>query len=99
MLGEVRLGGQYRDDDLRLIGDFDSDHLARTLTEQAVSARSRGHIVTSRVEADQPVRSDTDDRLVHPRAAGTGQAVHPLRLGVRSGHESDGSQGPEAGVL
>jgi N12 class adenine-specific DNA methylase len=59
MLGEVRLGGQYRGDDLRLIGDFDSDHLRRTLTEQAVSARSRGHIVTSRVEADQPVRSYT----------------------------------------
>ena len=70
MLGEVHLGGQYRRDDLRLLGDFDSEHLARTLTEQAASANERGHIVTSRSNAQPRVRSDTtastDQKFLKP---------------------------------
>jgi len=42
MLGSPRLGGQYRGDDLRVVGDFDADQLTSALRIESDRARREG---------------------------------------------------------
>ena len=81
MLGEPRLGGQYRGDDLRIVAEFDTDRLRTTLDDQSRAARRRGHL-------HKPNRPETTEAaIVDPMATVDPRRTKPGSLIALEGNQ------------